>query len=269
MVTTWSWARPCSMPIRFSDRFSAQRTGRPTCRASQAIRAYSGSAPILAPKPPPTSGVIRWIRSGSILSQSPNCPLACWAPWLVHQTVTRPSSPQAAAAARLSSGTGATRWLTIDWVTTTSQPSKKSAGAGSPNEAMTLVPASGNSSTSSEAAAAVPTTAGSGSTSTATISAASSPWYRSSVRTTAMGSPTNRTRSDASHGRVIARLTNGKGGGIGTSSARSSAVTTATTPGASRAAEVSTDSNRPWATVDRTKVACSAPVSRSSARSSV
>jgi hypothetical protein len=134
---------------------------------------------------------------------------------------------------------------------------------------MTLVPASGNSSTSSLAAAAVPTTAGSGSMSTATISAASSPWYRSSVRTTAIGSPTNRTRSDASQGRVIAELMNGKGGGMGTRSVTSCAVTTATTPGASSAADVSTDSSRPWATVDRTKVACTAPVSRSSVRSSV
>ncbi len=176
MVMTWSCARPCSIPVRFSERLSVQRTGRPACWASHATNAYSWSAPILAPKPPPTSGVIRCTSAGSRPSQPAIWPLACWAPWLVHQMVTRPSSPQAAEAARVSSGAAATRWLTSARVTTTSQSAKKSSGAGSPNAATVLVPTAGNRTVPSVAAAAVPTTAGSGSMSTTTSSAASSPW---------------------------------------------------------------------------------------------
>src|SRR4051794_28249842 len=40
----------------FSERFSVQRVGRPTLRASQATKAYSGSAPIFAPNPPHVPG---------------------------------------------------------------------------------------------------------------------------------------------------------------------------------------------------------------------
>src|SRR5919206_108749 len=79
-------------------------------------------------------------------------------------------------------------------------------------------------------------------------------------------SPTNRTVSRASHGRCMAGGTIGSPAGSGSRS-RSSAVYTATTPGASRAAEASTDSRRPCATCERTNVACTAPVSRSSTRS--
>ena len=40
--------------------------------------------------------------------------------------------PEAAEAARVSSGAAATRWFTISRRTTTSQSAKKSSGAGSP-----------------------------------------------------------------------------------------------------------------------------------------
>src|SRR5436305_1940459 len=57
-------------------------------------------------------------------------------------------------------------------------------------------------------------------------------------------SPTKRTRSAASQGRVMAAGTIGSPAGIGSRSPRSSAVTTATTPCASRAADASTDRSR-------------------------
>ena len=48
------------------------------------------------------------------------------APWFGIHAVSRPSSPQTAAAALVSIGAGATRWLMIVWLTTTSQPSNRS-----------------------------------------------------------------------------------------------------------------------------------------------
>ena len=58
-----------------------------------------------------------------------------------------PSSPQTAAAARVSIGAGATRWLMIVWVTTTSQPSNRSglSADASPQSPATFVPAASNS----------------------------------------------------------------------------------------------------------------------------
>ena len=87
------------------------------------------------------------------------------APWFGIHAVSRPSSPQTATAARGSIGAGATRWLTIVRVTTTSQPSNRSAlsAAASPKEAATLVPASGNRTTPPSAASAMSITGGSGS----------------------------------------------------------------------------------------------------------
>jgi hypothetical protein len=41
-----------------SERVSVQRTGRPTFRANHGRIRSSGYNPILAPKPPPTSGAM-------------------------------------------------------------------------------------------------------------------------------------------------------------------------------------------------------------------
>ena len=67
------------------------------------------------------------------------------APWFGIHAVSRPSGPQAAAAARVSIGAGATRWLAMVRETTTSQPSNRSAAraAASPKVAATLVLAGG------------------------------------------------------------------------------------------------------------------------------
>jgi len=71
------------------------------------------------------------------------------APWLGIHAVSRPpaslSSPQAAAAARVSIGAGATRWFSIVRVTMVSQPSNRAGSnwSASPKEAATLVCASG------------------------------------------------------------------------------------------------------------------------------
>ena len=116
MVTVCSWARPCSIPVMFSERVSFHRTGRPVCRASQHTSANSGSAPIFAPNPPPTSGVIRCTAEASTPSQPATSSRAMCAFWVEAQRVNRPSSPHTADAALVSSGHGASRWLTISWV---------------------------------------------------------------------------------------------------------------------------------------------------------
>src|SRR5438132_1352919 len=68
------------------------------------------------------------------------------APWFGIHAVSRPLA-QTAAAARVSIGAGATRWLTMVRETTTSQPSNRAAARvdASPKLAATLPPAAGNS----------------------------------------------------------------------------------------------------------------------------
>ena len=162
IVTVCRCARPCVIPTRFSPRASAQRAGRPTCRATQHTTACSGSAPNFAPKAPPTSGVMIRIVEASTPSRPASAPRVLAAPWFGIHAVSRPSASQTAAVARVSMGAGATRWLAIVWETTTSQPSNRpeSNWSRSPNEAATFVPAAGNSGVPSEAASAMPTTAG-------------------------------------------------------------------------------------------------------------
>ncbi len=85
------------------------------------------------------------------------------APWLGIQAVSRPSSPQTAAAARVSIGAGATRVFWMVSLATTSQPSNRSGfdADASPNVQTTFVPASGNSSPfSPDSASFMLTTAG-------------------------------------------------------------------------------------------------------------
>ena len=92
-----------------------------------------------------------------------SAPLVPCAPWLGIQAVSRPSSPQTAAAERLSIGAGATRVFWMVSLATTSHPSNRSGlvADASPNVQTTLVPASGNSSPFSPASASfMLTTAG-------------------------------------------------------------------------------------------------------------
>ncbi len=166
MVTVWTWARPWVIPTRFSFRLSAHRAGRPSCRATQHTSACSGSAPNFAPNAPPTSGVMIRTCSASMPSRPASAPRVPCAPWFGIHAVSRPSAPHAAAAARVSIGAGATRWLLMVRVTTTSQSSNRSArrAAASPKVMATLLPASGNSRAASGSAALVmSTTTGSGS----------------------------------------------------------------------------------------------------------
>ncbi len=163
IVTVWTWARPWVIASRFSYRLSFQRAGRPSTPATQPTAACSGSAPNLAPNAPPTSGVITRTRSRSTPSNRASVALLPWAPWLGIQAVSRPSSPQTAAAARPSIGAGATRWLRIVRVTTTSQSSNRCSSSSAPYVVTVLVPAAGNSRVSSPAASCGSTTAGSGS----------------------------------------------------------------------------------------------------------
>ncbi len=144
-------------------RVSVQRTGRPSLRASQAMRISSGLI-IFAPKPPPTSGAITRTSAGS----SPSIPASTIRSWcgvcVDSHAVRRPSSPTSAAADRGSSGHGAIRWLSIVPETTASQPSNSfSSCSGEPERAATFVPESGKSSVLSSAASSGLTTTGSGS----------------------------------------------------------------------------------------------------------
>ena len=72
--------------------------------------------------------------------------------WVLTQTVSLPSAHRAAAA-RPSSGTGASRWFVMTCSTTTSQPSKAALSAGVPVDTATFDPAGGNSSDSPASAA--------------------------------------------------------------------------------------------------------------------
>jgi hypothetical protein len=90
-----------------------------------------------------------------------------------------------------------------------------------------------------------------------TSPAASTACSAVSATTTAMVCPTNRTVSPASGGRLMTEGAMGKAGTSGRP--RSPAVYTATTPGILAASEVSTDSRRAWAMVDRTKTAVRTP----------
>jgi hypothetical protein len=148
----------------FSERVSLQRTGRPVRFASHATSANSGSAPIFAPNPPPTSGVMTCTSAASTPSQPATSSRVDCAFCVEHHSVSRPSSPHAAAAARVSSGAAASRWLLIFRVTTTSQPSNRASSNGFLSKATAMfVPASGKSSTSPARLSSMSTTAGSGS----------------------------------------------------------------------------------------------------------
>ena len=144
-------------------RVSVQRTGLPSLRASQTTSSSSALS-IFAPKPPPTSGAITRICSGSSPSMPASTMRSWCGVWVESQAVSRPSGPSSAADERGSSGHGAMRWLSTVPDTTTSQPSNScSSWSGEPVWAATFVPASGKSSTSSFAASSGLTTAGSGS----------------------------------------------------------------------------------------------------------
>ena len=151
------------MPTRFSLRDSIQRTACPVCLAAQATAMASLSTATLAPNPPPTSGVITRTVAGSSPRVPAMAPRASCAFWVLDQIVSR-SPVQAAAIARGSSGTGASRWFTIVRSSTTSQPSKL---ASSPSPAVPvprmLLSVPGNSSVSPVRASSMPGTAGSGS----------------------------------------------------------------------------------------------------------
>ena len=66
-----------------SERVSTQRTGRSSLRASQATRISSGYGPILAPKPPPTSGATTRTWSASSPSRATRASFTPWAPWVL------------------------------------------------------------------------------------------------------------------------------------------------------------------------------------------
>ena len=147
-------------------RVSDHRVGRASCPAIQQVIACSASAPNFAPNAPPTSGVMIRTSSGLRPSRPMIAPLVPCAPWLGIQAVSRPSSPQEAAAERDSIGAAATRRFWMISLTTTSHPANRSGSlpAASPNVQTTLVPAAGNSRPfSADSASFMSTTAGSGS----------------------------------------------------------------------------------------------------------
>ena len=279
-ILMWcTWARPWVMPSRFSLRVSTQRTGLPVCLAAQAMRICSRSTPIFAPNPPPTSGATTRIASGG-------SPMAVkisrdsWAFWVDVQTVSFPSL-NTAAVARPSIGRAATRWLTTSPSTMTSHPSKiESSPMGRPplhahvgarvGEQQGLIRQRGLDRRHGGQQLVVDADQ---------LRGVLAP-YVLSVSTSATGSPTNRTRSNANSGSCQtppigagpsgggASSGTGSAGGGGGRSVMSAAVSTATTPGASSAAEVSMPVIRACATVDRTNVARTAPARSGSRKSS-
>ena len=108
----------------FSDRVSVHFTGRPSSNAAFAAIRCSGYNPFFAPKPPPTAGLKPRSNAGSsprfiaISSRTPCGP--CVAAWNVRPPA---GSPGTTTMPFGSIGTGATRWFTIRWRTTTSASS--------------------------------------------------------------------------------------------------------------------------------------------------
>ena len=247
----------------FSVRVSVHRTGRPTSRASHATRMSSGAAPPFGPKPPPTSGTRTRICEASMPRAPASASRVPCGVCVVAHCVRRPSSPHSATATRHSIGHEASRWLVNAVVTTTSQPSNSaSSGLSFGNRAQTFVPTSGKSSASPASAVWASATTGSSSTSTMTRSAASGPWRRSSVSTTATISPANRATSLAITGRGICSSRPGIATGSGLSPM--SAAVNARAPGISDTALVSMPVIRACGRIERTNVACSAPCASTS-----
>ena len=98
----------------FSVRVSAQRTGRPTLAGQPRSSSSSGSAPILAPNPPPTSGAIdphlrrRRGRRCRPARRARRGRAGCSTQWC-----RRPSRPRRRRGCGPRAGTAATRWLTM------------------------------------------------------------------------------------------------------------------------------------------------------------
>ncbi len=167
--------------------------------------------------------------------------------WVPTHSVIVPSSWGSARALLVSMGTAARRWLWKPAETTTSASAKRSSARSPVLSTTTLLPTSGNSTGAPSAvAAATSATASSGSMSAQTRSAASAAARSDSATTMATISPTKRTRSLAIGGRAVSRGQYGPCRII--PSSRSSAVKTATTPGAARASSVSIERMSPWGT---------------------
>ena len=170
----------------------------------------SAMMPALPPNPPPTCGVMTRIWAGSRpttgdASVRNICGICVdtytvWAgpsPWLGTTTMALPSM-----------GTTATRWFSIRARTTTSAVANRSAFSGSRNPPMRLPGSASNSCEApSSNACSASTTARSTPYSTTTNSDASTAAASVWATTTATMSPTKRTLSTASGGRLQASLT--------------------------------------------------------------
>ncbi len=258
---SWTWPRPWGIPTRFSVRVWIHVTARPSRRATAATTTVSADASNLPPNPPPTRGATTRTRPGSRRRLAAMASRTWCTRWVEAHTVT----PSAVGSARHPSGSMgalATRWLTKRPRTTRFAPARGSWSSPIRRSNTTLVPRSGKSSASEPASAAsTPMTAGRGSMATTTSSAASTARARVSATTTATGSPTKRTRSVARGGRARpASRAAWAGTGARPSS---SAPSTATTPGAPRAASASSDRISPCASVARTNTAWSVAGPRS------
>ncbi len=208
----------------------------------------------MAPKPPPTSGVMRWIASASPPLAAVKASLAPCAPWLEIHCTRRPPS-QVAADARTSSGQGATRWFRKRPVTVTSQSAKNSSAgvfSGSPERRRVEhgVAAGGLVDQRLGRRATPRGRSTRGGTRTRRTPSRRRRWpavasrRRRPRRVRRRGGP---CRSRA----ACARRPGLNGDGIG-SRPSDSAVWIASTPGISSAESMSIDSIVPWATVDRT-----------------
>ena len=84
---SWIWPRPWMVATAPSDRFSVQRAGTPSRRAT--ATAISSSAYTLSfdPKPPPTDGAITLIFCSAMPQVIPSITLRMWGICVEDQTV--------------------------------------------------------------------------------------------------------------------------------------------------------------------------------------
>ena len=244
-----TWPRPWGMPMRFSRRVCTHWTGRARRRAVAATTTASGVGSNLPPNPPPTCGARTRTSAGSSPRLSATASRTVWTR-CVEAHSTTPSPSGSANAPSGSIGAAAIRWFTKRPLTTTS---------ASPRTDCSSAVASSHTTEADTSSTELVT--GSGSTSTTTSSTASTAWAAVSATTTATGSPTKRTVSRASGGRV--KRASSIGCPRNGASPRSSPVSTATTPLAARAADGSRRTMWPCATSARTKAAWSFSPGRS------
>ena len=253
--------RPWPSATMFSLRVSIQRTGRPTSRASQATRTSSGSAPTLAPKPPPTSGT-RTRTCAASMPESAGELVARGVRRLGRRPVREAAvlAPRGDGDAALHRARGeplAVKRRRDDDLAAVEQRRRRGSRAGT--RAQTFVPTSGNSSASSASAVRGRRPPAARHVDDDALGRVGALEPRSSVSTTATISPTNRATSRAITGRGMP-LFEPRHRDRQRRRARRPRAVNARAPGISATgARVDAGDPARAARIERTNVACSAP----------